>query len=139
MNYLDIGYNDSLLRPLEASFTEQIGIDSATNLDQISGNQVRGDKITSLNKRMSIDLENDSFIISDGGINRVELGRLSDGSIGIALRDNLGNTLLNVTENTNVLQSADGNIQLDFIQKRFIVKDETGAIRVLLGFDAGGF
>ncbi|CAN8139762.1 hypothetical protein THIOSC15_1840002 [uncultured Thiomicrorhabdus sp.] len=73
------------LRPLEASYTEQIGIDSVSSIDQISGSQVRGDRISSLNGTLNVDLENDRFVLSDGSVDRVEFGRLTDGNIGILI------------------------------------------------------
>ena len=35
--------------------------------------------------------------VKEGDINRVEMGRLSDGSIGLILRDNEGNSLINLS------------------------------------------
>jgi hypothetical protein len=133
MDYTQIGYDDFLIRPLEATYTEQIGIDTGGAIGQVSGNQVRGDQILSLNKSLNIDLQNDSFIISDNNINRVELGRLADGNIGIIIRDDQGKEMLNISALDNKITSADGHMVLDFNEEQLIIYDETMTPRVLLG------
>lgn len=139
MNYLDAGFNEDLLRPVEADYTEQAGLDSSAAFEQISGLQVRGDQITSLNQSLVLDLENDSFVVRDGEIKRVELGKLSDGTIGMILRDSDGNVLFNISSSGNKITSPSGNFEIDFNEERLIVYDEGKIPRVLIGKQVGGF
>ena len=132
-NYTDLNFDDFLLRSLEASYTEEIGIESSSNVEQISGSQVKGDKILSLNQQLSIDLENNTFIINDGNTNRIELGKLSNGLIGLIIRDDQGNVLMEISGAVNKIQSSNQHIELDFNEERLLIKDEGGTPRILLG------
>ena len=133
MNYLDVGYDSSLLRPLTATYVEQIGIDSNSAYEQISGSQIKGDTIISLNGSMEMNLQEDRFAVSDGIVDRVELGRLSDGSIGLIIRDAEGNILIQISGNINIIQSPNQHFQLDFNEERILAKDEGGLPRALFG------
>src|SRR3990167_6686841 len=132
MNYLDSGFDQYLLRPLEASYTEKIGIDSTSSSGQISGSQIK-DKITSINGSFEIDLQKDRFAVKDGIINRIELGRLSDGSIGILIRDSDGNELIKFTESVNLMKSSNGAFEVNFTNEQIIVRDAGLTPRVLIG------
>ena len=138
-DYTSLGFNDFLLRPLEASFTEKVGLDSSSSFEQISGLQIKGDKITSLNKSLSLDLENNSFTVRDGDVNRVEMGKLSDGSIGLIIRDNQGNVLMNISGTVNKITSPTGNLEVDFNEERILIKNEGGIPTVLIGKQQNGF
>lgn len=133
MSYTDIGYNNYLLRPLEASYTEQIGIDSASAFEQISGSQIKGDKISSLNGNMELDLQGDRFLVTDGIVDRVEFGKLSDGNMGLIIRDSQGNELLHIGGEINIIKSSNGHMQLNFNNEQLVVKNEGGQIRALFG------
>ncbi|OGO14266.1 MAG: hypothetical protein A2Y53_03930 [Chloroflexi bacterium RBG_16_47_49] len=139
MDYTEIGFNDFLLRPLEADYTEQVGIESSVSYEQISGSQVKGDVISSLNRQMQIDLENNSFTLSDGNINRVEFGKLSNGNVGLVIRDDQGNSIMEISGNTNIIRSASGALELDFNEERLLIRDQGGTPRVLIGKQVGGF
>lgn len=132
MTYEDAGFNQYLLRPLEATYTEQTGIDSNAAYEQISGSQIRGDKIVSLSNSLGLDLENELFFVNDGRTNRIELGKLPDGSIGMIIRDDLGNILLEISESVNILRSSDGNLEYDFDNKRILLK-QNGLPRLVIG------
>lgn len=138
MNYLDSGFDQYLLRPLEASYTEKIGIDSTSSSGQISGSQIK-DKITSINGSFEIDLQKDRFAVKDGIINRIELGRLSDGSIGILIRDSDGNELIKFTESVNLMKSSNGAFEVNFTNEQIIVRDAGLTPRVLIGKQTNGF
>ena len=139
MNYLDVGYDSSLLRPLTATYVEQIGIDSNSAYEQISGSQVKGDIISSLNGSMEMNLQEDRFAVTDGIVDRVELGRLSDGSIGLIIRDAEGNELMHFSGDINVIQSADQSLSLNFNEAQILVKNEGKIPVVLIGKQVGGF
>lgn len=133
MTYTDIGYNDFLLRPLEASYTEQIGIDSSSAFNQISGSQIQGDKIVSLTGNLELDLQGDRYIVKDGPINRIEFGRLDDGTVGLIIRDTQGNELMKISGDRNIIKSANSNLELDFDNERILIRDISGTPRVLIG------
>lgn len=132
-DYLESGFNSFLLRPLEAGYTEQVGLDSTSSYDQISGSQVKGDKITSLNGSLELDLQGDRYVVKEGEIDRVEFGRLSDGTIGLIIRDTNGNELMKISGERNVIKSANNNIELDFDNERILIRDASGTPRVLIG------
>ena len=108
-------------------------MDSSSAFDQISGSQIKGDKISSLNGNLEIDLQGDRFVVKDGVVDRIELGRLSNGEIGLIIRDSDGNELMRITGEKNIIRSSNGNVELDFIEQWFLVKDDGGNVRVLLG------
>lgn len=135
MSYLDIGY-DEFLNPINQSATPQKQIDPLefdTFTEQISGDKVQGGAISSPNGRVVMDLENGVFRINDGVTNLVELGVLSDGSIGLLIKDGQGNTLMKLSENEKVIQSANQHFQVDFANERILAKDNGGIARVLIG------
>src|SRR3990167_2970210 len=133
MTYDEIGFNDFLLRPLEASYTEQAGVDSSTSYEQISGSQIKGDSINSANGNMRFSLQDNQFVVTDGIVNRVELGNLTDGTIGLIIRDNQGNELIHISGDINIIQSANKHMQLDFNAEQLIVSDEGSIPIVLIG------
>jgi hypothetical protein len=139
MDYLDSGFNDFLLRPLEADYTEQVGLDSSSSYEKISGSQVKGDQIVSASKRLTMDLENETFTVSDGNVSRVELGKLSDGNIGLIIRDDQGNTLMQISGATNIIKSPNNALELDFNEERILVRDQGGTPVILLGKQINGF
>lgn len=139
MNYEDSGFDQYLLRPLEASFTEQIGIEANSAFDNISGSQIKGDKISSLNGNLEIDLQGDRFAVKDGVVDRVELGRLSDGAVGFVIRDSNGNELMRITGDSNIIQSGDQTVSLDFNAAQLIVRNEGKIPVVLIGKQTNGF
>ena len=133
MSYEDAGFDQYLLRSLEATYTEQAGVDSSSAFDQISGSQVKGDKIVSLTGSLELDLQGDKYLVKDGDINRVEFGRLFDGTIGLIIRDTQGNELMKISGERNIIKSANGNIELDFDNERILIRDISGTPRVLIG------
>ena len=133
MTYEDAGFDKYLLRPLEATYTEQIGIDSSSAYEQISGLQVKGDTISSNNGNLKLDLQNDRFTVADGIVDRVEFGRLSDGSMGLIIRDSDGNEIMHISGNMNIIQSSNQHMQLNFNEENLIVQDEGGQVKALFG------
>ena len=136
-NYLQLGFNNDLLRPVESQYVEQIGIDSSSGFGQIRGSQVFGDTIFSKNKNIALDLENGVIRISNGAADRFSIGLQEDGSIGLVVKDDSGieigridNNGINfkqgkmVLENTfgqNVINSQ-GLVSSSFLQAATITK-----------------
>lgn len=123
-DYLSAGYNDFLLRPLEAGFVEQVGLDSSSSFEQISGLQVKGDKIISSSKNLTLDLQNDSFIVKNGDFKRVEMGKLFDGTVGLIIRNEKDNVLVNISGETNKISSPSGNFEIDFNEEKLTLKNK---------------
>lgn len=133
MTYEDAGYNQYLLRPLEATYTEQAGVDSSAAYEQISGSQIKGDTISSANGNMKFDLQGDRFLVTDGIVDRVEFGKLSDGNMGLIVRDNQGNELMHISGDINIIQSANKHMQLNFNNEELVVTDDGSTPIVLIG------
>lgn len=121
MTYEDVGYNRYLLRSITATFIESNG-----NTVDVSGSQIQGDSITSLNGFMTVDLQNDRFYVNDGIINRVELGVLVDGGIGLIIRDSQGNILMQISEGLNIIQSPSKRFQIKIDNEHILINDEGG-------------
>lgn len=132
-DYTSSGYNEFLQTPNPA----QIGGDQLDPLTfeqvtpQISGSKIEG-ALSSQNGRLTLDLNENFFTVSDGVVDRVRMGKLEDGSYGLLIKDNNGNSLLQAGD-TNVMQSGSGNIVLDFDNQQLIIKDEGGTPRVVVG------
>lgn len=129
MNYLDQGYNEFLTREVQSS--DPLFLDPFVS--EVTGDKVSSGSIVSQNKLLSMNLENNVFKVSDGSIDRVELGNLSDGTIGLIIRDENGNVLMQISGGKNFIQSSDQHMLLDFIANQFSVKNDGGNTIVLLG------
>lgn len=121
MTYEDVGYDSSLLRPLQSTITSQ-----TMGYGDVSGSQIQGDEIVSLNGYMTVDLQNDRFYVNDGIINRVELGILSDGAIGLIIRDSQGNILMQISEGLNIIQSPSKRFQIKIDNEHILINDIGG-------------
>lgn len=140
-DYTDFGYDHFLSR--ESTPTEQ---ESA--LDPLGGystgistsaSEVRGGVLSSASGVTKLDLENDTFSVTDGGIERIRLGKLEDGTIGLLVKDKNGNVLLQFAGEINLLTSPQGNLVLDFNETQLLVKDDGGTPVILIGKQVGGF
>jgi len=121
MTYEDVGYDSSLLRSIQSTITSQ-----TIGYSDVSGSQIQGDSITSLNGYMTVDLQNDRFYVNDGIIKRVELGVLVDGGIGLIIRDSQGNILMQISEGLNIIQSPSKRFQIKIDNEHILINDEGG-------------
>ena len=99
---------------------------------EFSGSKITG-VLSSQDGRIKIDLDNNTIIISDGVEERVRLGELSDDSVGLLIKDVNGNVLMQISGDTNIIQSSNKHIQLDFFEERLLIKDQSNTPRVLIG------
>lgn len=135
MNYLDAGFDPFLARVDQTTQSLQ-QIDSLA-FDQftpnISGTKVQGGLLTSNDGKVRIDLENNTFIVTDGIAERVRLGVLPDDKIGLLIKDKDGNVLMQISEGLNIIQSANKRLVLDIDNEQFIVSNEGLTPIVILG------
>ncbi len=133
MNYLDTQFNDNLERDLfpVSGQLSSLDMDSVTQSLDIGKLTTTG-SLKSSDGRLAFDLEGNTYIVNDGTIERVRLGRMDDGSYGLRIQDKDGNVILNITGETNLLQSSNGHMQLDLTAEQMRIYDETN-LRILLG------
>lgn len=140
MDYLESNFDIFLQRPIPNSGTNQTtALDFDATNEGVDGQQINTGSLVSKDGQVAMDLNGGNFKVSDNSVTRVELGRLSDGSVGLILRDQNGNELIHISGDTNIIKSPDGNVEFNFDEKRILVKDDSGIPRVLIGKDAGGF
>lgn len=141
MSYIDSGFNRFLEKPVrqETGFRELDAMDTEQLIGDISGGKIIGGLLRSQDGKTSVNLDTGAFVVNDGRVERVRLGKQEDGTIGIVVRDDDDNVLIQITGETNFIQSPTGNLLIDFDEERVLVKDETGTPRILLGKQAGGF
>lgn len=122
MNYLDAGYSEFLER--SDAQNRQVDIVEADSISsEIPGSRVVGGALVSPNGRVQLDLETGRFKVNDGAQDRVILGYLPDGSVGLLLQDVDGKKLMQISGDTNIIQSADQKFLLDFINKKLLISN----------------
>lgn len=94
--------------------------------------------MASENGRTAVDLDNGSILFGDGLVDRVRLGKMDDGSYGLVIKDTEGNVLLNITGETNLIQSKTGKMQIDLTEEQARWYDELN-LRILIGKALGKF
>ena len=133
MSYLDLEFNDNLSLANSNDQPQQMDPLAFEQLTpQISGAKLQG-LIQSRSGRLRLDLDNDTFIVSDGIVETTRFGKQDDDSYGLVVKNKDGNILMRVTTNENYLQSGDGRSRLDFIANNYTVKDVNNLLRVILG------
>ncbi len=131
--FTDFGYDEFFDKNISPTPQELTTIDSDILFQGISGqNILSSGSIRSESGRLNLNLTDNIFSVNDGTIDRVKLGLFEDGQYGLRIVDQAGNVLMNITGKTNLIQSADGRMQLDMTNKQFRVFDATN-LRVLLG------
>ena len=139
MSWDNIGYNENLTRSenLPTDTQELDPLQFEQFAPEFSGSKLSG-VLSSQDGRVKLDLDNNTIIISDGVVERVRLGRQSDDSYGIIIKDKNGNTLMQFNDARQIIQVGSENVQIDF-DNEYILISEGGIGRVLLGKDLGGF
>ena len=139
MSWDNIGYNENLTRSenLPTDTQELDPLQFEQFAPEFSGSKLSG-VLSSQDGRVKLDLDNNTIIISDGIVERVRLGRQSDDSYGIIIKDKNGNTLMQFNDARQLIQVGSENVQIDF-DNEYILISEGGVGRVLLGKDLGGF
>lgn len=131
--YEDLGFDQFLSRAPESLADSYDPVQADQLLPDLSGDKISSGSIVSQNKLLSMNLENNVFKVSDGAVDRVELGNLSDGTIGLIIRDINGNILMQISGDKNIIQSPNQFFQIDFNEERLLAKDQGGIPRALFG------
>lgn len=135
MSYLDIGFDEFLNRDeptQEQQIQEQVfGADQ--NTQEITGTKIQGGVISSPNGQTKFDLEQGRFVVNDGVEDIVQLGILPDGTVGLLIRNGKGQTLMQITEDVQIIQSPNEHFQVNFTEEHILSKDDTNTPRALFG------
>lgn len=99
---------------------------------EFSASKLTG-SLKSQDGKVELDLDGEKLIITDGVIERVRLGRQSDDSYGLIVKDINGNTLMQITGDINFIQSSNGRTKLDFVANKLTIKEVGGLTRVVIG------
>ena len=86
-----------------------------------------------------MNLDEDTFIVTDGVVERVRLGKQTDGSYGLLIKDENDNILMQITGTKNLLQSPSTNLSIDFNEEQLLIKNDGGTPIILLGKQVNGF
>jgi len=143
MSYLDSGFNRFFSRdiaPLESDGDTSV-YDFDSKFDGLSADKLTGGIFRSQNGDIEFDLVEGRFIVKSNGTERLRLGNLSDGGAGMVILDLNGKEIFRISDDKNFIKSPDGATEVDFDGNRITVRegDDTGPIRVLLGYDPKGF
>ena len=138
MSYLDIGYTDFLAQQ-DTQNKQQDPLELDYNIPELSGSKIVGGLLTSNDGKTQFNLEQGTFKVSDGAQDRVVLGVLPDGSVGLLIKDINGNILMQISGDIDLIKSADESMSLDFNEAQLIVRNEGKVPVVLIGKQINGF
>ena len=138
MSYLDSGFDPFLEKVADPGTAEISNQDYDALIDSLTGNKIVGGAISSVNQKMVFNLSDGTFIVNDGLSERIRLGFMENGEIGLRIRDKDGNELLNITGDRNIIQSRTGKMQLDLDEEQARWYDEIN-LRILIGKAIGLF
>lgn len=133
-DYLDYGYNQYLQKggsTVPNSEVDPLQFEQFTQ--DVPGDKMFSGLVTSNDGKVVLDLENNVIRISDGAIDRVTLGSLPDNTIGILIKDDNGNIIMQVSGEVNFIKSSDGTLEYNFIDKRILMRDDDGTPRLIIG------
>lgn len=145
MTYLDAGYNQYLQRNLFSASTGDSGSASGGVEEILSqgilADQIMGGQFKSKDGSVLINLEEGFISITASGEEKLRLGNQSDGSTGLVVLGKDNKVIIRLTDKDNFIRSPDGCTTIEFDLNRITVResDETGPVRVLLGYDPAGF
>lgn len=138
MNYTDLGYDEFLSKDTPAT-TQEIDPFTFDNfVANFSGSKIEGGVLISQDKKISVDLDNGTFKVNDGTIDRTILGNLPDGKIGLLIQDSKGNLLMQISEGKNIIKDSQDIINLDFDNAQLLLKENGNPI-MLIGNQTNGF
>lgn len=138
MSYEDLGYTPFLTRQEETSFDVISPSDVNEVIPELSASKLQGGVLSSKSGAMSVDLEKDAWIVSDGTVEIVRAGVLEDGTIGLQIKDAEGNTLMKVTNDEMYLQSSDESLKTDYVAAQILAQENKIPV-ALFGKQIGGF
>ena len=134
MSYLDVGFNENLIREdILPNQTQQLDpLQFEQFVPEFSASKLTG-LLQSRSGRLQMQLDEETFIVSDGAVERIRLGKLADDSIGFLVKDINGNVLMQISGDVNLIQSSNKHMQLNFNDETLIVTDEGSTPMVLVG------
>lgn len=135
-SYTASGYDEYFQKSIFPNTSDSGSInpfDFSSQYQGLSASQVIGGLLKSTNGRVRLDLDNEAFIVSDGLVERVRLGKQLDGSYGLLIKDANGNTLMQITGNTNLIQSFNKHMILNFIDENLTVSSDGENPLVIVG------
>jgi len=141
MTYLDAGYDKYFQRQivppsLDGSVSD---FDFESRFTGMSADKLSGGQFKSKDGNVVLNLEDGFISVYSNGIERIRLGNLTDNlGAGITMKDKDGNTVLRLADDQNFISSPDGNTKFNFDENNITIS-EGGVVRVLLGYQAGGF
>ncbi len=149
MSYLDTGFNQYLQRnlflaspmvtPMGSGATSQ-GIEDVL-AQGILADQITGGQFKSKDGSVILNLEEGYISITASGQEKLRMGNVGDGISGLVVFGADGRVIVKLTDKDNFIRSPDGCTAIEFDLNRITVRenDETGPVRVLLGYDPAGF
>jgi hypothetical protein len=136
MAYTDIGFDENLNRieatpDQSAQALDPLQFDTFTQ--QISASKLQGGIISSPDGKTQIDIDQGIFKVSNGVQDLITLGILPDGNVGLLIKNNDGQTLMQVSGDVNFIQSANGFMKIDMTNEIIKILNEAGIPVVELG------
>ncbi len=132
MAWNDIGFSETLVREDTVATQQELDpLQFESFAPELSASKLTG-LMQSQDGKVLLNLDENFIVISDGTEERIRLGKLKDGTFGIELKDQQGNSLMRIGD-VNVIKSADNTMELDFDETRILIRDIGGTPRVLLG------
>jgi hypothetical protein len=106
--------------------------DFSSQFSGFSATQISTGNIRSNNGHVVLDLDNETLITNDGIVERTRLGKLPDGSYGLLINDQNGNTLMEIG-GVNFIKSGDSTLELNFDNVQLLFRDAGGNVQGALG------
>jgi|CXWL01.1.fsa_nt_gi hypothetical protein len=137
MDYRDAGYDQFFQKTLLAldptGAQNTTAFDAASQIQNLPAEKLAGGTFSSKEGNITMSLDDGFISFKSNGVERVRLGNSPD-IVGASLiiRDGLGNILMQISDDKNIIQSPSTNLQLDFNEERILVLDN-GLPRVLIG------
>jgi hypothetical protein len=115
----------------ERSLVSAFDFDS--EFEGLPAEKIAGGEFKSKDGNLVVNLNSGFISLFSAGIERVRLGTSDDGlTTGLVLKDKDGKTLLEVSENKNIISSASGDFLIDLDRERLLAS-ESGLPRIVLG------
>lgn len=133
MSYQDIGF-DQFLNLETASPAQQLDpLQSDILLQNFTGDKIQGGLIASADGKIVMDLNAGIFKVNNGVQDLIQFGILDDGSVGLLIKDNDGNPLLQVSGNSYLFSSAKGTMKIDLTNENIIIYDDANVPQAVFG------
>jgi hypothetical protein len=97
----------------------------------INGSQIRTGEIASHDEKTKFDLDGDQIVINET-VDRVILGKTAAGKYGIKIQDASGNLMMQVDDDDQIIQSADGKTSINLNSALITLSHPTANIKSVL-------